>query len=44
MKKYRYKVSGYGKMRDRMEEKRKAEESKQKRKEEDYYAWLVQGK
>ena len=39
-----YSKSPYGKMRDRMEKKRKLVEEKRKRKEEDYYTWLVSGK
>ena len=39
MKKSKYSYSPYGKMRDRMEEKRKIEEEKHKRKED--YPWLM---
>ena len=44
MKKSTYSQSPYGQMRDRIETIRKEQKEKQKRKEEDYYTWLVSGK
>ena len=44
MRKYNYKYSAYGKMRDKQTTETSKAKAKAKQKEEDYYLWLVSGK
>ena len=44
MRKYNYQYSAYGKMRDRQTTENEKMKAKAKKKEEDYYTWLVTGR
>ena len=44
MRKYNYQYSAYGKMRDRQTTEIEKTKQKAKKKEEDYYTWLVSGR
>ena len=44
MRKYSYKYSAYGKMRDRQTAETERLKAERKQKEENYYTWLIQGK